>query len=144
MIVCPPLPGQTPILIYTEQVTQFKFVPKQVLESVFIEFRKKSLNSFSHCRTQRTARRYRAVSSRILAFDHREVRFHLADHFSNHDLVWCLSQAQPSVTAPNGFKISCLSKLVRYFHQVIFGYSEAIRNLLDSHQAVGFESSQHQ
>lgn len=34
--------GQTPVLIYTEQVAQFRFRPKQVLEGVLIEFPEKS------------------------------------------------------------------------------------------------------
>src|SRR6266699_6025223 len=89
--------GKRPLLIYTEQVTQFRFGPKQVLEGVFIEFLKKSLNSFSHRRTQSTARRDLAVAGRILAFDHREVRFHPSHNFPHHNLAWRLSQAQPSV-----------------------------------------------
>jgi hypothetical protein len=50
-----------------------------------------------------------------------------------------LSQAQPSVAAPNGFKVPCPPELVRYFHQMVFRNAEAIRNLFDSHKAVDFE-----
>src|ERR1700730_15274488 len=85
--------GKGSLLIYTEQVAQFQFRPKQVLEGVFIEFHKKSLHSFSHCGTQRTARRDLAIACRILAFDHREVRFHLSHNSPHHNLAWRLSQA---------------------------------------------------
>ena len=111
---------------------------------VFIEFLKKSLNSFSHCSTQRTTRRDLAVACRILAFDHREVRFHPSHNFPHHNLAWRLSQAQPSVTAPNGFNVPCLPELVCYLHKMVFRNAEAIRDFFDGHKMLRFESNQHQ
>ena len=64
-------------LINTEQVAQFSFRPKKVLQGICIEFLKKSVNSFSHCRAQRATGCDPAVALRILAFDHREVRLDL-------------------------------------------------------------------
>ncbi len=40
-------------------------------------------------------------------------------YFPHYNLVRWLSQAQPSVTAPNGFQVPCLPELVRYFHQMV-------------------------
>jgi len=108
------------LLIDAQQLPQFQFGSKQVLESVLIQFLKKGLDRFRHCRAQCATGCNPAVALRILAFDHREVRFDFADDFPHYDLAWRLSQAQPSIPAPNGFKVSCLPELVRHFHQVVF------------------------
>jgi hypothetical protein len=99
MVVCLesrllPTLDKRPLLIDTKQLAQFKFRSEEILKGVLIQFPEKSLDSFSHCRAQRTARRNPAVARRIFAFDDREVRFHLADHFAHDDPVWRLSQAQ--------------------------------------------------
>jgi hypothetical protein len=130
--------------IDAEQLPQFQFGSKQVLESVLIQFLKKGLDRFRHGRAQCATGCDPAVALRILAFDHREVRFDFADDLPHYDLAWRLSQAQPSISAPNGFKVSCLSELVRHFHQVVFWYSKTIRDLFDRHKAIGLESNQHQ
>ena len=59
---------------------------------------------------------YSEVARRILALHDREVRFHFADHFPYHDLLWWLVQAQASVTAPNGFKVPRPPELVGYLY----------------------------
>src|ERR1700757_3346394 len=66
------------LLIDAEQLPQFKFGSKQVLESVLIQFLKKSLDRFRHRRAQCTTRCDPAVALRIFAFDHREVWFHFS------------------------------------------------------------------
>jgi len=108
------------LLIDAQQLPQFQFGSKQVLESVLIQFLKKSLDRFRHCRAQCATGCDPAVALRILAFDHREVRFDFADDFPHHNPAWRLSQAQPSVAATNGFKVPCVPELIRYFHQMVF------------------------
>ena len=79
--------GRRYLLIDAEQLPQFQFGSKQVLESVLIQFLKKGLDRFRHCRAQCTTGCDPAVALRILAFDHREVRFDFADDLPHYDLA---------------------------------------------------------
>ena len=107
----------------TQQAPQFIFRLEQVLKGVLIEFFKKGLDRFLHCRAQATAGCDPAVTRRTFAFDHRKIRFHRTDDFSHHDLVRRFSQAQPSVAASNGFQVG-LPKLVSYFMRWFFEMSK--------------------
>ena len=78
-------------MLNTEQVAQFGFRPKQVLQGVFIKFLKKSVNGFPDCRAQCATAGNPAAAPRILAFDHREVRLDFADDCPHHNLAWRLS-----------------------------------------------------
>ena len=78
-------------MLNTKQVAQFGFRPEEVLQGVFIELLKKSVNSFSDCRAQCATGCDPAVALRILAFNHREVRLDFADDCPHHNLAWRLS-----------------------------------------------------
>ena len=75
------------LLIDAEQLPQFKFGSKQVLESVLIQFLKKSLDRFRHCKAQYATGCDPAVALGIFAFDHREVWFDFADDFPHPNLA---------------------------------------------------------
>jgi hypothetical protein len=66
------------LLIDPEQLPQFQFGSKQVLESVLIQFLKKSLDRFRHCKAQYATGCDPAVAIGKFAFDHREIWFDFA------------------------------------------------------------------